>query len=135
LEKKRGEQRLFTAIKDVSGRVVRSLAAIAAAWVTFYTTLFTAITLDSREQDFFLNQIVDKLTSIQAQRCEGGLSLEICKKALDGMAPSKSPGIDGFPAEFYQRFWPLIGHKLLLPGRQAVCLSEARRNHPIVQTR
>ena len=110
LEKKRGEQRLFTAIKDVSGRVVRSLAAIAAAWVTFYTTLFTAIILDSKEQDFFLNQIVAKLTSIQAQSCEGELSLEECKKALDGMAPSKSPGIDGFPAEFYQCFWPLIGH-------------------------
>jgi hypothetical protein len=31
------------------------------------------------------------------------------KRALDAMATGKSPGLDGLPAEFYQRFWSLLG--------------------------
>ena len=84
--------------------------AIAGAWVSFYAKLYTSLRLDEREQDFFLDQIVLKLSLAQAQSCEGELTSAECKAALDGMASSKSPGIDGFPAEFFQRFRPVMGN-------------------------
>ena len=44
--------------------------------------------------------------------CEGYLSVE-CFKALIGMARQKAPGLDGLPAEFYIKFWPVSGCDLV----------------------
>jgi hypothetical protein len=109
LEKRQGEQRLFSAIRTIAGQVVTSSIQIARAWVAFYGALFSAQELIMSEQDFFLSTIERQLTGEERQLCEGELSLAECKAALDGMGRGKSPGVDGFPAEFYQRFWPLIG--------------------------
>ena len=45
--------------------------------------------------------------------CKGELTVAECKAALDGMGSGKSPGLDGLPAEFYQRFWPVLGNDLV----------------------
>ena len=109
LERKRGQQRLFSAIKNLGGVVVRSFSEIARAWVGFYGLLFTSQKLDVGQQDFFLSRLSMKLTDDQLLVCEGELTLEECKHALDSMASGKSPGLDGLPAEFFQRFWSLMG--------------------------
>ena len=93
----------------MTGQVVSSLALIARAWVSFYVRLFTADALDVSEQDFFLNHITRCLSSSERALCEGPLTFDKCQAAVDAMAHGKSPGLDGFPAEFYQRFWPLLG--------------------------
>ena len=36
-----------------------------------------------------------------------------CHAALSKMESGKSPGMDGFPAEFYSRFWGLLGRDLV----------------------
>ena len=41
--------------------------------------------------------------------CDGELTAEECKRALDGMVSGRSPGLDGFPTEFYHTFWPVLG--------------------------
>ena len=109
LERRRGASRLFTALRTLSGQVVSSLTLILRAWVAFYVSLFSAQPLDVSEQDFFLCQLQRKLSDKERQLCEGELTLEECKVALDGMASGKSAGLDGLPAEFYQRFWPVLG--------------------------
>ena len=50
-----------------------------------------------------------KLSAAEQSLCEGELTEGECKRALDAMATGKSPGLDGLPAEFYQRFWSLLG--------------------------
>ena len=57
-----------------------------------YGSLFTAQSLDLSHQDFFLDQISQKLTEAQRDLCEGELTLDECKHALDGLASGKSPG-------------------------------------------
>lgn len=46
--------------------------------------------------------------------CEGKLSLEECGRALKSMANGKSPGGDGFPAEFFKFFWKSVGPFVVL---------------------
>ena len=77
--------------------------------MTFYASLFSAQPLDAPHQNFFLAQLSQKLLAVQRRLCDGELTLAECRAALDGMATGKSPGVDGLPAEFYQRFWPVLG--------------------------
>ena len=109
LEKRRSALRLFAAIKTLAGVLVSSLIEIQRAWVSFYGLLYTAQQLDITQQNFFLAQLTSTLTDVQSHLCDGELTLEECTAALDGMAGGKSPGLDGFPAEFYRRFWSLLG--------------------------
>ena len=41
--------------------------------------------------------------------CDGPLSLSECHSSLLGMALRKTPGCDGLPAEFYLKFWDVLG--------------------------
>lgn len=109
LEKKRARQRLISSIRNLAGVIVSSAQSIALAWIQFYVILFTSQPLDFGHQDFFLNALSLRLSEQERALCEGELSNAECKRALDGMASGKSPGLDGFPAEFYQRFWPVMG--------------------------
>jgi hypothetical protein len=114
LERKRGQRRIFTSIKTWPARtVVSTFVVIARAWVAFYGLLFTSQSLDPTEQDFFLNSLSLKLSRAEQSLCEGGLTEGECKRALDAMATGKSPGLDGLPAEFYQRFWSVLGAHLV----------------------
>ena len=49
-----------------------------------FCTLFSQ-SLDIGQQDFFLNQLGMQSTVEQRNLCEGALSVEGCKAALDGM--------------------------------------------------
>lgn len=49
------------------------------------------------------------ISSANCSLCEGELTLDKCKAAVEEMARGKTLGVDGLPAEFYQRFWPLLG--------------------------
>jgi hypothetical protein len=109
LQRKRGQRRIFTSVKNMAGTVVSTFVGIARAWVAFYGLLFTSQSLDRIEQDFFLNSLPLKLSRAEQSLCEGELTEGESKRALDAMATGKSPGLDGLPAEIYQRFWSLLG--------------------------
>ena len=45
--------------------------------------------------------------------CEGLLTVEECREALNGMDTGKSPGIDGLTTDFYITFWAILGSDLV----------------------
>ena len=49
-----------------------------------------------------------KLSITQQLACDQKINLEECGLALSHLANNKSPGSDGFPADFYKFFWPDI---------------------------
>ena len=49
---------------------------------------------------FFENEFIKPLSDDNANICEGKITNEECKKALNEMGIGKSPGSDGFTSEF-----------------------------------
>ena len=56
---------------------------------------------------------IPQLDEDEKEICEGHLSVGECYNALLSMSDNKTPGNDGLPAEFYKRFWPLLGNQLV----------------------
>jgi exonuclease III len=112
-EKVRGQQRLIKAVRRSDGSVATSAKDVSDVWRDFYFHLFSSQELVIDDQAQFLDGIERSLTPADSELCEGDLTIEECSKALSSMASAKSPGVDGFPAEFYRRFWKQLGPDLV----------------------
>ena len=51
---------------------------------------------------------VNKLNMTEADALEGALTENELGNALNNMKHNKTPGIDGFPSEFYKLFWKYL---------------------------
>ena len=60
---------------------------------------------EAQLSDILDNVCVNKLSGPQAQTLEGPITLLELSKALKKMKNNKTPGIDGFPSEFFKMFW------------------------------
>ena len=73
---------------------------------------------NSTNEDFheFTNNINQQLPKLSTEQCngiEGKLTLNECWEALKSMGTGRSPGEDGFTAEFYKCFFEIVGKDLL----------------------
>ena len=112
-EKVRGQRRLIQAIHRSDGQIVKLTKDILGVWRDFYFRLFSSQHLEDQEQGAFLSSLERKLSVAETESCEGDLTEDECLRALKQMASSKAPGVDGLPAEFYVRFWSLLGPDLV----------------------
>ena len=64
---------------------------------------------DPKFELLFDNDKVEKLNDEQRKNCEGFLRENECWNALKCFQKNKSPGNDGFTAEFYSFFWNRLG--------------------------
>ena len=108
LEQKRQTRNAIHELR-VGDQTVTSHKNILTACRDFYTNLYTAEPVDLKCQDWLLDQLDTALTSEDQEKCEGSLTLAECYEALSQMQTNKSPGADGFPVEFYRRFWSALG--------------------------
>ena len=74
---------------------------------------FSEEEVDIEAQDWLLDQLSMSLNEQELTSCEGLLTVEECREALNGMNAGKSPGTDGLTAEFYLAFWANIGEDLV----------------------
>ena len=100
-------------IKKKDGTSITNQKDILSEIKNFYGQLFQ--NYDHRISDVDLHDMLKhiktrKLTSVQAKSLEGDLKLEELAKALKNMKNNKTPGIDGFPAEFFKVFLESIGY-------------------------
>ena len=82
----------------------------------FYTNLYSSSHPDTECADFQALLNIENLlvlSETDKQCCEGDVTIEECKSALDRMQIGKSPGCDGLTVEFYKAFWPIIGNILV----------------------
>ena len=60
-----------------------------------------------------LNNLENRLSPKESELCEGLFTLNELHEAATGMPHGKTPGHDGFPIEFYLKFWSKLGPPLL----------------------
>ena len=101
------------AIYDANGVEVSSQAEIARAHVDLYPNLFSEKPIDLDKKSDLLSSLTNSLSADQSMSCEGQITLEEITNAVKGLNSSKLPGPDGLSAEFYVKFWDLLGPYLV----------------------
>ena len=79
-----------------------------ANWYLVKKNLYSSQSNVSRNDDlsmFLRDPNISRLSEEQKASCEGRISKEECKQALESFDPGKTPGNDGLPVEFYKTFW------------------------------
>ena len=82
----------------------------------FYSDLYKADSLapsDNSLTSFLETLEVPKLTTNDAQVCEGKLTVVECFKSLQLFENNKLPGDDGLTVEFYKAFWNVVGKTMV----------------------
>ena len=95
------------------GSIVTDIDGICQSWDTFFSNLFAAEEVDLQIQDELLSHLSARLPSSAQPSCEGPISPDEARKALEGAAIGKSPSSDGLPAEFFSTFWHILGEDLV----------------------
>ena len=113
LEKMRQQKKEMTELKSHSGKLLSDSKDIRKEMNDFYQDLFSEEEVDQEAQDWLADQLSMSLDEQEQVSCEGLLTIEECREALNGMNTGKSPGIDGLTAEFYITFWAVLGSDLI----------------------
>ncbi|KAK8508523.1 hypothetical protein V6N12_044441 [Hibiscus sabdariffa] len=106
-KEERKKTNTITEIVDQTGSVVSSIEEILAVASTYFSDMFIASTLGDTAGIFnnVRRHIPPDLNSALLAPFTG----EEVYVVLRTMFPLKAPGLDGFPALFYQQYWYIVG--------------------------
>ena len=76
----------------------------------FYKNLFTPDRVNEKIQQKLLGNVKTKLSKEARADLDKPISEGEVKDAIDRLPMGKSPGVDGFPVEFYKEYWHKIKH-------------------------
>ena len=124
LEKRHFTEKIIPKLIINENREFFKIDEILQAQKEFYENLFksTKPRIIREQEEIFLdrqNPFLNFLDEFQKASCEGNIELGEIKTALKSMKNNKSPGSDGFTAEFYKFFWLEIHPYLLRSIRYA----------------
>lgn len=113
LEKRNYVNKTVNKLMQSNGDTITNQSDILSETENFYKNLYSSC--DNKLHDVDISTIVDKtkvnlLDNNMSCKLEGIITREKTLAALKGMKNDKSPGIDGFSAEFFKSFlkgyWP-----------------------------
>lgn len=116
LEKRNYVNKTVNKLVQSNGDTITDQSDILSEIENFYKNLYSSC--DNKLHDVDISTIVDKtkvnlLDNDMSCKLEGIITREEALAALKGMKNDKSPGTDGFSAEFFKFFWKDIGHFLI----------------------
>ena len=103
-------------VKKKDNTLITDQGQILLELKNFYSQLYRAQDESLKELDLdliFKDIKLSRITNDQATSIEGDLKEEELFESLKNMKNNKSPGIDGFPAEFLKAFWKYLGKWIL----------------------
>lgn len=108
----KGKQ-VFYGIRDGQGSVVTGAEEMVRVATDHFKSVFKLQEVDVGGGEVFLNLLTQRVPTEITQAMETPLTLKELEGALRSMNRRRVPGIDGLPAEFYLRFWGLLGPTVL----------------------
>lgn len=107
-------KQLITKIKMDNGNTTSDHSKINDTFRNFYSRLYTSdFPEDNNLMENFLNRLnIPKLPPDKKNKLEEPISKEEILLAISSLQSGKSPGPDGFPAEFFKTFSSLLSPKL-----------------------
>nr|BAC82626.1 pol-like protein [Ciona intestinalis] len=117
LEKRRMEKKAINRLNS-NANIETDQQAILRLLKEYFETLYSSSnnpgrTSKSKIKEYTNSLMCPRLDAEKANECEGKLTVDKCYEALKTMQNNKSPGLDGFPAEFYKVFWKEINSTLV----------------------
>ena len=127
LENRNFISKSITQIEKKDGSMVTGKNEIMNETKQFYQNLYSShenTTYDTDLNDLLVHDDLNKLNKEQSDSLEGLLTYEELSNALKRTKNNKSPGSDGFSAEFFKFFWKDIGYFVLRSINYAFIIGE-----------
>ena len=110
LENRQFTNKVMNKIIDENGDEYTKTKDVLNCQKRFYENLYNDINIiDDTHISDILGENETKLSEQEAKNLEGEITLTELAQALKNMKNDKSPGLDGFTAEFFKFFWIDIG--------------------------
>ena len=115
LEKRNYNKKVIFELEDEANNIITSDKDILLQIENYYSNLYSSNICVTEEKlsQFSENLNLPRLSNEDSDNLEGLLTYEECKATLASFKNDKSPGEDGFSAEFYSTFFDLIGEDLV----------------------
>ena len=109
LERKNYVEKTIKQLKTDNDSITTDQKEILKEIQTYYSNLFKSRNIDETPISSIIDdKNIGKLDDNTSKQLEGNLTAEEILCAIKNMKNDKSPGIDGFPVEFFKIFWGRI---------------------------
>ena len=115
LEKRNYNIKYIKKLITSDGNEITTPDGILQEEVSFYSKLYASNVNNhhnTKDNPFLKSSKMTQLSEQDKEYCESKLTLIDLTKALQSMANNKSPGLDGFTANFYKYFWSELKNPL-----------------------
>jgi hypothetical protein len=107
LEKRNYKNKCITKLVNEQKEELTDSEKILEYEAEYYKKLYSeSNVLPNRiNDDLFLSENTPKISNVKSDLCEKNITLQEVGRALKDLKNGKSPGTDGFTADFYKFFW------------------------------
>ena len=108
LEKRSAQRTVIWELRHKNGTVYSDNQHLLDITTDFYGELYTPNSVDESVQEKLLGNVDHKLTNQQKCMLDAELTQKEIQQAVYELNDPKSPRKEGFTAEFYKKFWPIL---------------------------